>query len=157
MKINKTNTVIICVLAIIIGLVIYNCSRTNTDTDMTSHENSINNTILSTNIRFSYEYVGTIVCNSVDTTYHVKYDDPDAFDYDNLAHYAGIDEWYGDYIFVHIDKGATTAFLHDYIVYTSDVTNDTKTYLNKKYYINEVEVIDTNNISTFTWTIKIRE
>lgn len=156
MKINKTNTGIICVLVIIIAtLLICNC-RANTN--MTSDENSVidSTTTLSTNIRFSYEYVSSIILNNVDSSYYIKYDDPDAFDYDNLAHYAGIDEWYGNYIFIHIDKPIVTAFLHDYIVYTSDVTHETKSYLNKKYCINEVEVIDTNNISTFTWTIKLR-
>lgn len=157
MKINKKNTIIICVLiSVIAGLLIYNCNRDNTD--MTSNENSgiDSSTTLSTNIRFSYEYVSSIILNDVDTSYHIKYDDPDCFDYNNLAHYAGINEWYGDYIFIHIDDAIVTAFLHDYISYTSDVDYKIKSYLNKKYFINEVEVIDSNNISTFTWTIKMR-
>ena len=157
MKANKKIPgIIICVLiSVIVILLTFNCNR---NTDMTSDENYIidTTTTLSTNIRFSYEYVSSIILNNVDSSYHIKYDDPDAFDYDNLAHYAGVNEWYGNYIFVHIDKPIVTAFLHDYIVYTSDVNYDTKKALNKKYCINEVELIDSNNISNFIWTIKMR-
>jgi hypothetical protein len=98
--------------------------------------------------------VASVLSNQIDTSYYIKYDDPDAFDYDNLAHYAGMDEWYGNYIFVHIDDNITSEFLHDYITYTDDIDYSIKRSLSKKYCINEIELIDSTNISQFIWTIR---
>lgn len=153
MKRRTNNIIIISVLITVITVGCYIGCKAKKHNEITEVIPTKNVT-LSTNIRFNFEYVASIVSNHIDTSYYIKYDDPDCFDYDNLAHYCGMDEWYGSYIFIHIEDNIISEFLHDYITYTSDVDYTTKRSLSKKYCINEIELIDSTNLSSFIWTIK---
>lgn len=47
--------------------------------------------------------IDDIVYYSEDNVWNVEYDNPDQFDYDNLACVTGRDSWYGDYVKCEID------------------------------------------------------
>lgn len=36
--------------------------------------------------------------------YTISYDDPDAFDYDNLAYLTNEDDWYGEFIIIYLNE-----------------------------------------------------
>ena len=49
-----------------------------------------------------------------DSNFWLEYDDPDAFDLDNLAYRTGREEWYGEYIAVDIQDSLVSQFLLDW-------------------------------------------
>lgn len=55
-------------------------------------------------IMFELSGILEFAYNAIDDEYYLDYDDPDAFDLDNLAYLSGMEEWYADYLIVHVSK-----------------------------------------------------
>lgn len=55
-------------------------------------------------IMFDLSNILEFAYNNEDREYYIDYNDPDAFDLDNLAYRSGMDEWYADYIIVQLTE-----------------------------------------------------
>lgn len=88
-------------------------------------------------IPFDFGNIDTIVYVDDDETPVLHYDDPDAFDYENLAYKTGRDKWYGDYIAIDIEDEVKIAFFEDYQIYKKHNDYWVREALNETYVIEE--------------------
>ena len=100
-------------------------------------------------IAFDFSNIDTVVYLEEDNVYVIHYNDPDLFDYDNLAYRTNREHWYGNYIAIDIEEEILGQFLNDYTDY--DYSNDysEKEMLNSKYIIIEHDITfqdDTHDI-----------
>ena len=130
----------ICISAGYIGLKYY-----NTDNNEVKEESQC----FITPIRFDFSCITDVIYNDKTNLSYIKYDDPDAFDYDNLAYYVGIDEWYGNYIICNIDSNIAVQFHEDNIAF-----HNTLDYYEKMNFNNKYIIIETECDSSITWEIK---
>lgn len=138
------------ILIAILTLISVSCNKANERVN----EIPIENKTISTNIRYTHEYVLEVKLNPVSDNLYIKYDDPDCFDYENLAYLSGEEEWYGEYILIEVDSTINYEFMHDYNIYAEQVDYFIKSNLNRKYRIVEEETIDTNNTKSFKWYLR---
>lgn len=87
-------------------------------------------------IMFEFSCIDNIIFQKEDGSWIIKYDDGDAFDYDNLAYHTNRNKWYGDYIILTIDDNMFPTFYKDYKKYISD-TSVNKYSISEKYAIIE--------------------
>lgn len=131
----------ICISIGYVGLKYYNTNTDNVEKEETNH--SI------TPIRFNFDCITDIVYNPETNLSYIKYDDPDVFDYDNLAYHINVDEWYGNYIICNIDSNIAIQFHEDNIAFCNTLDYYEKMNLNNKYVI-----IETESNSDISWEIK---
>lgn len=134
------------ILIAILALISVSCNKAN--------ENQIENKTINTNLRYTHEYVLEVTHNTVTDKFYLKYDDPDVFDYDNLAYLSGESEWYGNYIVIEVDSTINYEFIHDYTLYPNQIDYFIKSSLNRKYRIVEEETTDSTSIKSFKWYLK---
>ncbi len=125
-----------------IGLKYYN----NIDNDIVKEKET---KCLITPIRFNFTNIVDTIYNPETNSYYIKYDDPDIFDYDNLAYYSNMKEWYGTYIMCSIDSNIAIQFHSDNIDYNNTLDYYEKTKLNRKYVI-----IETESNGNISWELK---
>ena len=142
---KQIRNIVLTVIASISIVVLYIGLKYYNNTDIKEEENKC----FTTSIRFDFDCITDIIYNPETNLSYIKYHDPDAFDYDNLAHYVGMDEWYGDYIICDIDPNIALQFNEDNITFNNIFDYYGKTNLNNKYVI-----IETECDSNITWEIK---
>lgn len=102
-----------------------------------------------TPIVFDFSNITDIIYNAETNLSYIKYNDLDAFDYDNLAYHCNMDEWYGEYIICNIDSNIAVQFNKDNVDFNNTSDYYEKKKLNKKYII-----IETECNSDITWEVK---
>lgn len=65
-------------------------------------------------IMFDFSLVDDAIYDPEDGMFTIEYDDPDAFDYENLAYLTNRTKWYGEYIHVDIEDSLIFQFLLDW-------------------------------------------
>ena len=94
-------------ILILIALICFSCEGSTTnltnippieygDCELTTDEVNYIMFELSDIIKFNH--------NLITNEYSFNYDDPDAFDLEDMAHKSGLNEWYNDYITVKLSK-----------------------------------------------------
>lgn len=83
-------------------------------------------------------------CES-DDAHIIYYDDPDAFDYDNLAYNVNKDNWYGNYIKIIIEDWILPDFIDDMKIYRNTNDWEIKEEMNRKYSIAKHSIIYSNS------------
>lgn len=77
-------------------------------------------------IMFDFSNIDDAHYSTNDSNFYLEYDDPDAFDLDQLAEATGRNEWYGEYITINIQDSLVSLFLIEW-----------GEYINLKNYVRE--------------------
>lgn len=108
-------------------------------------------------ILFDFSCVDDIVWSDDDGVFTVEYNDPDVFDYDNLAYLTNRYSWYGEYIKIDIDESLVPMFLNDQDLYFQDETDFLKkNNLSRKYVIIETKLTFPDSTIDYIWEVKQR-
>lgn len=79
-------------------------------------------------VMFDFSNIDDAIYSRDDGIFYLKYNDPDAWDYDNLAYLSGREEWYGDYIQVELEDSIVSEFLQDWKEWLDIIHDDSKGY-----------------------------
>jgi len=122
-KISTALSLIITVFAgamliICIGIFTGGCANAqkNETPVKTESDTSWNSAYL---VMFDFSNIDDAIYSRDDGIFYLEYNDPDAWDYDNLAYLSSRDEWYGNYIRVEINNCLVSEFLEDWDEYIS--------------------------------------
>lgn len=89
---------------------------------------------------FDFNNIDSVVYYEDDDAMCIHYDDPDVFDYENLAFLTDRDKWYGEYVSAYVDDTIITEFLNDYHRYLTSTDWEEKEELSNKYSIIEEDI-----------------
>lgn len=142
---KQIRNIILAIVASISIVVLYIGLKYYNNTNIKEEENEC----LITPIRFNFDNIVDILYNPETNLYYIEYDDPDAFDYDNLAYHCNMEEWYGNYIIVNIDSNIAIQFNNDNTTFDNTLDYYKKIDLNNKYII-----IETECDSDISWELK---
>lgn len=108
-------------------------------------------------IIFDFGNIDSVVFYEDNNVMLLHYDDPDAFDLDNLAFITGRDEWYGEYVGVTVNDTLITEFINDYHKYLSNKNWEYRENLNYGYILIEKHIRYDNGDIDVVFYIKTRD
>jgi len=155
---KKSDKILIAVIIIIgvlaLGSVVFcsfGCERKPQDNRTVRETDSIDSVVYChKKSSFNFDCIEDMVLSE---SYFIEYNDPDRYDYDNLAHWCEMDKWYGEYIIVDCDSALFYEIHREWAAYVS-AEQDMKDSLNQKYSIYEKWL---PSVTNFLWWVERRQ